>query len=193
MNSKMPFSENENGPANLLYFTLDTSRSEPVFKRANILKSAALLWYEPEICEECHRLADEFFDAAQTVGRYAAALRLKLQEMCPYDGELPAFTYLLDRLDEQPLDVQIELLGSMPGKAPEGSDITFGEAYAEVTRFNQRFEQFLFRIRNRQYEASNGQTLAALKVERRPKEPAKSRFAKGDRTRPLEGQTRTSA
>lgn len=117
---------------------------------------------------ECSDLAMELMDVAQIVQRYVASERAQLAKLDDISDGLCALTYIFDRLEDQSLEVQVELLGGLAGVLPDAGRPPIGtwvNAADEVRRFNQRFELFLFKIRNRFFEGSNREARVAFEAE----------------------------
>ena len=159
----------EDPSASILYFTLDTSRHEPALKRVNIIMSAGKFSPDRRVQLECHSLACELMDVEQIVQRHIALVR------DVFSAELAnnkTFTYLLERIEDQPLEIKVELLGTLAAveaRFVSGLHDSWHQMFGEMSRFNHRFDTFLFKLRARVYDGSNRDARAAMAREEEAK------------------------
>jgi hypothetical protein len=147
----------EDGANSILHFALTTSRNEPPLKRADIIMMASGLDRDAAIKQECCALSNELMDVEQICQKYLADIRDSNAAFLVKD-EL-AF-YLLDRIEEQSLEAKLDLFNVLAELGIETDHRKWAVVSDEVTRFEQRFENFLFKIRTRFYRGSNREAVA---------------------------------
>lgn len=166
MNAQDFYRFEEDPTIKLLHFTLETSRHEPALKRAKILMEAGKFSNDANIHYGCYDLANELLDVEQIVQKYIA---LVLEAYAPELAENDTWRYLLERIEDQPLETKEELLGSMTmleKRHVAGLDESWLNLRLEVTRFNHAFDTFLFKLRTRFHHGSNRAALARWQEEK---------------------------
>lgn len=165
MSTPLRYEFNEDTSIAPLYFILDSSRAEPALKRVSIIMSASKLAGEKPLKEDLYLLANELMDVEQIIQKYVADMRIVYADKISEDLN---WAYLLERMEDEPLDIKIELLNSM---------VVFDQEYneklsklwlaslKEVRQFRHRFETLLFKLRTRYYDGSNRAAAAAEKAE----------------------------